>query len=213
MSVNRPQRHEGMSDVIPGVLASLAFIVMILLLGPSWMLASALLAFGVYFGTRFLLPTPAAAPEATPFVPTQEVLRQVAALAPQVGYEEARWRLKAICEKADALLRYADQHPDRSGDSLAIIRQYLELTRTGVQLFLEANPLSGNQAQQSRARLNELLTNVQERLTQLYEWLNAEEDAALAGRLKALTQTLKELDEVSLTLGQSSRGEDRGDKR
>jgi hypothetical protein len=204
----RGQRQRDLSsDLAPGVAAALSFLAMAALLGWTWpaFAVSALLSVAVYYGVRLILPQRQTAEEA-PALSTAELLGQLQRMGRQlseVGNQSAGRRVQAICETADALLRYGEAHPDRAADSLFMVRQYLELTRLGVQTALASGSVAGEAARQSRQQLSELLDMVLDRFTSLHERLLAEDDAALAGELKVLTKTLEELDKVYLVQGEN----------
>jgi hypothetical protein len=194
------------SDLAPGAVAALSFLAIGALLGWTWpgLALSAFLSVAVYYGIRLALPQKRTAEEA-PALSTAELLGQLQRIGRQlseVGNQSAGHRIQAICEQADALLRYGDAHPDRAADSLIMVRQYLELTRLGGQTALASGNVAGEAGRQSRQQLSALLDMVLDRFTSLHERLLAEDDAALAGELKVLTKTLEELDKVYLVQGE-----------
>ncbi len=198
---NAAKRRENASDLIPGLVAAIAFLAMGWLFGLSWLWLglNVLLSAGVYLGARLLLSSEPA-PEAPPLT-TPEVLQAVRDLIPRLRDRQAQQQLTALCDRADALLRYGAAHPERGGESVFMVRQFLELTQSGVELAIESSYLPANGASESRARLHTLLDSVLNRFTTLHERLLAEDDAALATELKTLTTTLEELDKIYLTAG------------
>jgi len=197
---NSSGKREPYADLIPGLVATIAFLGMGWLLGVSLIWLSGLLAIGVYLGIRWLMPAIEAQEEAQP-IPARELLKQIRQIQPQIRLADVQQRVQGVCDWAGALLDYCDKYPENAAESLFLVRQYLQLTQTGVTLFLETERSSQAAALQSRHKLNELLDSVLERFTRLHEGLVAQDSAALTGELNVLTKTLDELDKVCLTLG------------
>lgn len=200
--MNKRNEPNGIPDLVPGMAGVIAFLAVLALLGSGWLWLSALLAVGTYLGVRWILPSPRKAGEVVEEKPvtTREVLSQVAELSRCVPDAGLQRRLRGICDQADSLLRYFDAHPERADESLFVIRQYLQLARTGVQRFVDAGRYAGPSARQSIQNMNELLEQVSSRFGHLQDRLAEEDDASLAGELKVLTQTLKELDTVYMNV-------------
>lgn len=191
---------EGPQDLGPGIAAAGAFLCMFWLLGVPWLWLSALLSVGVYLGVKWLLPGRApTVEEATATPDAESLLRVVGDFAPRLPHAALQGRLYDLCRTAEMLLRYCQEHPMRASDSRFVVAQYLEVTRTGVERFLETARFTGG-SEAARQRLEALLDGVATRFQGLYENLVKEDDAALAGELDVLNRTLKDLDEVVLQL-------------
>lgn len=198
MGVNRPQKRDTPSDLIPGFAAAAVFLLLFLLhLTPLW--ASAGLAVGVYFGVKLLLPAPK--PQAEPIVPLPQLLATVFQQLQTLPPGRARQSLQEIVGLAQAILRYSEAQPVKGSDSLFMVRQCLELARTGVARYLETTRYVPASAQQFQEKLAELLDNIFSTLQHLHSRQVAEETADLSGELTALNRTLKELDQISLSVG------------
>lgn len=184
---------------MPGVAGAGAFLGMFWLLGAPWLWLSAVLALGVYWGVKWILPAKTPAEEASSPDP-RVLLRTLANLIPPLSPPSLQAKLVDVCEKADLLLRYAEANPVRAADSQFVVTQYLDLTQTGVERYLETARFGRAGAQQSLRSLDELLDGVLVRFNTLYDKLLSEDDAALASELQVLNRTLKDLDEVVVQL-------------
>lgn len=178
------------SDLFPGVAAVIAFLGMIWLLGAPLLWLSAALSAGVYVGVRFLMtgsrplePTPAPAP--TPRALLEDIRRLTPHSPPRL-----QLKLGALCDKGDQLLAYFEANPLRASDSQFIVGQYLEVARTAVSRALAVRTASD----EALAPLGDLILNVHDRFTALYDTLRGEDDAALASELNVLNRTLVDLD-------------------
>src|SRR5258708_5199255 len=132
--MSRPQMSPGSNDLIPGLAGAVTFLILFFLhLTP--LAVSILLAIGIYFGVKLLLPAPQAAE-----APTQtfaEVLEDVRSLTQQMPSGSARVRLQNITDISESMARFGAAQPARAGDSLFVVQQYLESLRSGVRRYLD----------------------------------------------------------------------------
>ena len=188
-------------DLAPGLSATAAFLGMHLILGAGLLWLSVLLALAVYAGVRFLLPTtpPAVEPHD---VSIEERVARLGELQAKLMEPDARQRVGAIRSCALSLTDYATKHPEMSVDVLFMARQYLEFSESGISLYLTTVSRARRASRQSLATLIEMLDSVLHRLTRIFEKTQAADDAAVASELRTMTQTLKDLDRVFVSLGE-----------
>jgi hypothetical protein len=195
------QAGKGSTDLWAGVAATVVFLLMASLLGIGWLTVSALLSAGVYVGVRLLLPAPKATDvQAVPTVSPETLLVELRGMAQRLPPMLAA-RLTQIGNQAEALLIYFRAHPERTDPGLFLTRQHLRMAHTLTQRWMETTRVALQPAPQSAQKLEEFLTDVSSRLTQLYQGLTQADDAHLAGEIEALTRTMKEMDEVYQRIG------------
>ncbi|MBC8064078.1 MAG: hypothetical protein H7Y17_04560 [Chlorobia bacterium] len=171
-----------------------------LLLGASLIWLSAGLAVATYLGVRLLAPPNKPTDRAEESV---DDINVIASLGQRLPTGELRKQCTEIGVKARTLLSQLQ----RSGGSVEaefLIQQYLEQTRKGLELFLGERSRSNLGKTQSLAVLTQLLATVSDRFINLQVSLDSQDDQALAGELKLLTQTLTDLDQFSVTLNQGN---------
>lgn len=195
------QAGKGNTDLWAGVAATVFFLVTTSLFGIGWLALCALLSAGVYIGIKLLFPAPT--PSEAPTVPVVapetligEMRSMERSLPPAISA-----RLKQIGDQAEFILAYFRAHPERSDPGLFLTRQHLQMAHSLTQRWLETARAAPQQAPQSAQKLNEFLTDVSNRLSQLYQGLTQADDAHLAGEIEALTRTMKEMDAVYQRIG------------
>jgi hypothetical protein len=196
--MRRAQQPVGTSDLIPGIAAAAAFLILFFL-HVTPLPITILLAIGVYIGVKFLLPAPRAIE--APLETSANVLAEVKDLSERMPAGSARVRMRNITDISESLLRYGDAHPEQASDSLFVLKQYLESLRIGVRRYLDTLRYTPDSAQQSQDTLSELLETVYKSLKHLHSELVEKETADLTGDLRALNRTLQELDRVWLNPG------------
>lgn len=194
------ERRAGASDLIPGIAASVAFLTVFFLhIVP--LPVTILLGIAVYFGVKLLLPAPQALEPVERHEPTTAILSDLLQLSQQVPAGSVRVRLRNIGDISESLLRYGDAHPDKAGESLFVLRQYLGSLRTGVSRYLETLRVAPDSAMRSQETLLELLETAHGSLKHLHLELVEKETSDLTGDLRALNKTLQELDKVWVDMG------------
>ena len=210
MNSGRPtrQKGKGMTDLWAGLAATAFFLVTASLLGIGWLTLCALLSAGVYFGVRLLLPTPVAPsePETVEIIPTLEIfpperilemLREMSRhLPPALATQIAQ-----IGSQSETLLSYFRAHPERADPGLDLAIDYLLMAYNLTHRWLDTFRATPQMAPQSAQKLEEFLTDVSHRLSQLYQGLTQADDAHLAGEIEALTRTMKEMDQFYQSIG------------
>jgi hypothetical protein len=197
-------------DLLAGVSAAAAFLVILALLGSLWL--SAGLALAVYVAVRFLSATAAGAgpsrqreaafPDEEPVRAPQprELVNEIRGLLRRMPDPRLRAEADDVCARAAALLDYFAAHPLRAADSQFLVGQYLDLTRTAIERYVAAARFSDGSAGRSAQTLDGFLDEVRGRFAALHERLTGEDDAALAGEIQVLNRTLQDLDEMSLQI-------------
>jgi hypothetical protein len=191
--------NSGPNDLIPGAAAALGFLGITAVLGFPYLWLSAVMGAAIYFSVRWLMPIPNSVVSDPPTVPAEQHLAEMRALTFQVSDPDIRLRITSVCDQGASLLQYFTDHPMKSDESAFLVRQYLELSHSAVQMYI-ATVRSAASATQSREKLEELLDSVQNRFQKLYKRLTSEDDVALAGEIQVLTKTLDDLDKVCNTI-------------
>jgi hypothetical protein len=189
------------TDLWAGIAATAFFLLTAPLFGIGWLPVCVLLSALVYVGVRLLFPGSADAKMASvPTVAPETLIAEIRSMESRLPPALAA-RLKQISSMADRLLAYFRAYPERSDPGLFLTQQHLQMAHTLTQRWLETARAAPQQAPQSAQKLNEFLTDVSDRLSQLYQGLTQADDAHLAGEIEALTRTMKEMDVVYQRIG------------
>ncbi|MCW3097259.1 MAG: hypothetical protein JWL77_2877 [Chthonomonadaceae bacterium] len=198
---SKRQAGKNATDLWAGVAATAVFLLTASLLGIGWLTLCALLSALVYVGVRLLLPTPTASePPVVPALSRETLLRELQELDRRLPPALAV-RLAQIVHQAEALLSYFNTHPQRSDPGLSLTGQYLRMAYDVTRRWLDTSQSAPNLAPRSTQKLEEFLTDISRRLSQLHQGLLQADDAHLAGEIEALTRTMKEMDEVYQRIG------------
>ena len=191
----RPAGGISGSDIVPGVVAAVAFVGMVVFL-PVPLLVSAALAGGIYFGVRLLLPTPAPTVDKGSELRgvIAEIARESAVLPPYLSAKAT-----AICKLSAELLYIADSNPARATDITLSVQEYLRLIQQAITLYREPGRAT-TIGPQTRANLESLLDSVHERLDALRDGIVREDDAQTAQEMDTLNRTVKDMDDVLVQL-------------
>jgi hypothetical protein len=190
------------SDLVPGIGAAIAFLLMCAL--HISVLIGAALGIATYVGLRFLMPPPRVEPaEIDPLVAAKQSvarLRESLVTPPIV-----QAKLNDVCKKATDLIAYLESDDSDNGDGKIMVQQYLSLLQGAVSRYSDAVKLSGGIGQESTKSIVELLDGLATRFESLKLKLAHEDDAEISGEIKALNQTLTEMDTLTLKVrGDSS---------
>lgn len=98
-------------------------------------------------------------------------------------------------------MAYFKAHPERSDPGLSLTGQYLQMAYDVVRRWLTASQATPHLTPQATQKLEEFLSDVSQRLSQLHQGMLQADDAHLAGEIEALTRTMKEMDEVYQRIG------------
>lgn len=202
--MNTPKRSQLQSDILPGAVAAAAFLAMNFAFGMKLevlpLAVSAGLSLVVYFAVKMMLPSPQA--QVPQEEPTEQILERVAQLGATLPNGSLRIRVRNITDLAFALLQYGKANPEKSPESLFVVRQYLLTTRSAVYRYIETQRLTPASASQSEQAVAELLETVHSSLNHLHEQLVEKETADLRGDISAMNKTLQELNHIWLPTGE-----------
>jgi methyl-accepting chemotaxis protein len=197
------QKGKNATDLWAGVAATAVFLLTASVLGIGWLTLCALLSALVYVGVRLLFPASSPTASEQPAVPSlsretflKELQEMDRRLPPALAVPLAQ-----IVHQAEALLSYFKTHPQRSDPGLSLTGQYLRMAYDVTRRWLETLQSAADTAPRSTQKLEEFLTDISRRLSQLHQGLLQADDAHLAGEIEALTRTMKEMDEVYQRIG------------
>ena len=186
-----------MTDIVPGIVAAVVFLVLLALLSSSGLMLSVVLAVVAYFGVKLVLPSQSKS--AKPTETGRAVLLRLMPMIQTVQDRSIRQKLEAIARQADALLLYGEAHPKRASAGESLVRNYLQTTCESVERYQEKTRFGQTDGgQRGREKMEELLESVHAALTGFLHKLTTEDDTTLAQELEVVNQTLKELNKVYL---------------
>lgn len=197
----RKQANKRTTDLWAGIAATAFLLLTAPFLGFGWLTLCVVLSALVYVGVQLLFPGSQATDAPTvPAVAPETLLRELQSMGQRLPPALAA-RVRQIGSLTDLLLAYFRAHPERSDPGLFLTRQHLEMAHALTQRWLETSRIAPQRAPQSAQKLEEFLTDVSDRISQLYQGLTQADDAHLAGEIEALTRTMKEMDAVYQRIG------------
>ncbi len=188
------------SDLIAGAAAAASFIAMWGLLGTPFLWVSAILGIAVYTGIRLAFGAQKQQQEEPQVVDPSDWVIKIRGLEVQFIDPDIRKRIDALCKEAETLIADLKARPDPSVEGTFLVGQYLEQAYNGLSLFLSRTRGGAEWTEKATEMLGSLLDTILDRFAKLHERVNAQDDAALASEIKVLTDTLNEVDNVTLNL-------------
>jgi len=183
------------TDLVAGLVAAVAFLVMVFPLAVNLWLSIALAGL-VYAGARLgLTRGEAPAPRA---LDSRELIRQIGQLCAAIPSAKVRERVAETLRQASGILSYLDAHPDKGTVWRGIVCDSLESTRRVVQRYVELSRFVDDPRHSSLAAVEDLLDHVAHTFSGLRARLVDEDAADLSDEMEVFRSTLKALDEVTL---------------
>ena len=184
------------TDLMVGLIAAAAFLLMVFLLRMNVLLAG-VLGGAVYLGLRLVMS--GAAPPAPPVVSEQELLRSISQHAIAVSNLPVRRKLEGICQQAQRFLAFLEQHPDEAAAWRSIVRECLESTLRIIERYVQLARFADEGDAHLLAEAETLLDQVAGTFANLRHRLVEEGAADLSAEVEAFRGTLQAVDEVSLS--------------
>jgi hypothetical protein len=120
------------------------------------------------------------------------LLRQCAVAPPAV-----QAKLNDVCSKASALISYFASDKTSNTDAQFMVQQYLGLLYEAVSRYSDAVRLSGGASGEAAKSIAELLDGLATRFGSLLQTLRHEDDTEISNEIKALNQTLTDMDSLT----------------
>ena len=190
------KRDRGTTDLVAGLIAAAAFLLLVFLLRMNVLLAG-VLGGAIYLGLRLVMSGATAPPP--PVVSETELLRSIGQQADAVSNLPVRRKLEGICQQAQRFLAFLDQHPDEAAAWRSIVRECLESTLRIVERYVQLTQFVDEGDASLLVEAEALLDQVAGTFANLRHRLVEEGAADLSAEVEAFRGTLQAVDEVSLS--------------
>ena len=193
----------GASDIVPGVVAAVGFLVITFVLHFP-LLVGGLLSAGVYFGLRLLMPSPnnkAASDDSNLESVVARTVKESESLTPLL-----REKAVEVCNVASNLLHIAKTSETRATDIHFAVAEYMNVVRQGIGLYQDRSAATTS-GPQSRAALEQMLDSVYQRLDSLHDSIVHEDDSKTAREMDTLNRTVKDMDDVLIRVQRNGESE------
>lgn len=185
----------GSSDLIPGIGAAVAFLILVFVLRMPLLLAAGL-AGAVYVGLRLTLQQTreTAAPAPTEW----ELLQSISQHQHAVTDLSVRRKITGICEQARLFLQFLTQHPQQAQSWQPIVRECLVSTLRVTAQYVHLVQFLDDPSHPSLREAEELLDQVSSTFATLRRRLVDERAADLSAEMELFRSTLQAVNEVNL---------------
>lgn len=191
------ERFRG-SDLLPGILAAVALLVMVFLLAVPVILG-VILAGLAYLGFWLVVRRPALSqPAAAPPLSESRLLEEIDSLSRSLAHPNVRVRTASIREQVAVLTGFLDEHPSRNAALRPVLRECLESTLRVLHRYADLSRFLDDPTHQTLTEVDTLLEQVTRTLGNMRRQLVEEGTQDLSLEVESVRSTLQALDEVYL---------------